>query len=74
MDNGGLLILAAGSIISSFSIIPMFENRLGGLLIATVGFLLIGIGVSAAGTSLLTFLAKMLTKKKEPHLREYCGL
>ena len=61
---GGLLILAAGSIISSFSIIPMFEDRLGGLLIATVGFLLIGIGVSAAGTSLLTFLAKNVDEQK----------
>ena len=48
---------------SSFSIIPMFENRLGGLLIATVGFLLIGIGVSAAETSLLTFLAKNVDEK-----------
>ena len=61
---GGLLILATGSIVSSFSIIPMFENRLGGLLIATVGFLLIGIGVSAAGTSLLTFLAKNVDEEK----------
>ena len=61
---GGLIVLALGSIISCFAIVPMYEDKLTGLLIATFGFLLIGIGVSAAGTSLLTFLAKNVSEEK----------
>ena len=61
---GGLVILAIGSVVTAFSIIPMFENKVIGLLIATIGFLLIGIGVSSAGTSLLTFLAKNVNEQK----------
>ena len=62
--GGGLLILALGSATTSYATLLMFENQVNGLVIATIGFILIGLGVSASGTSLLTLLAKKVDENK----------
>ena len=62
--GGGLLILALGSATTCYATFLMFENQLNGLVIATIGFILIGLGVSASGTSLLTLLAKKVDESK----------
>jgi BCD family chlorophyll transporter-like MFS transporter len=55
---GGMAVLAAGGIAAALSIALMQQNALAGIALATLAFLLIGIGVGASGTSLLVLLAK----------------
>ncbi len=55
---GGMAVLAAGGIISALATVWMASNRPAGILLAVFGFGLIGLGVSASGTSLLVMLAK----------------
>jgi BCD family chlorophyll transporter-like MFS transporter len=54
---GGMAILAAGAIAASASTALMERSALGGTACAVGAFLLIGIGVGAAGTNLLALLA-----------------
>jgi len=55
---GGMVVLAAGGITSALATVWMASNRPAGIALAVLGFSLIGIGVSASGTSLLVMLAK----------------
>jgi BCD family chlorophyll transporter-like MFS transporter len=55
---GGMLVLAAGGITAALATVWMASNRPAGIALAVLGFSLIGIGVSASGTSLLVMLAK----------------
>lgn len=57
----GMVILAFGSLLSTFSTTLMFESKMVGISLAFFGFMLIGLGVSAAGTSVLTLLAKKVS-------------
>lgn len=55
---GGMMILALGAILAAAAIIIM-DNRLSlGMVLAVVAFIMIGMGVSAAGTSNLALIAK----------------
>ena len=54
---GGMALLAAGAISATLATVLMNESPVAGTLLATVGFVMIGLGVGAAGTSLLVLLA-----------------
>ncbi len=55
---GGMAALAAGAIACAAAIGLVESSTLAGLALATIAFALIGLGVGAAGTSLLVLLAK----------------
>ncbi|MFZ9243613.1 MAG: BCD family MFS transporter [Burkholderiaceae bacterium] len=56
--RGGMLSLAVGGLTAGYGTGLMVTAFSTGLLICALGFVLIGIGVSACGTSVLTLLAK----------------
>jgi MFS transporter, BCD family, chlorophyll transporter len=55
---GGLAVLALGGFLGAVAVAWMGTSRGAGLALAVFAFTLVGLGVSAAGTSLLTLLAK----------------
>jgi MFS transporter, BCD family, chlorophyll transporter len=55
---GGLALLATGGFLGAVAVAWMASSRTAGLALALLAFTLVGLGVSAAGTSLLTLLAK----------------
>ncbi len=55
---GGMAALALGAITASAATAWMATNVVAGVLLAVAGFVVIGLGVGAAGTSLLVLLAK----------------
>lgn len=54
---GGIITLALGGVGASVATAWMSTNMTGGLALAILSFALIGVGVGAAGTNLLAFLA-----------------
>ena len=55
---GGMATLAFGGVAAAVATVWMGSDRLLGIALAVPAFLMIGIGVSASGTSLLVLLAK----------------
>jgi MFS transporter, BCD family, chlorophyll transporter len=55
---GGMLMLASGGWLGAVATAWMGSDRTAGLALAVAAFVLVGLGVSACGTSLLTLLAK----------------
>ena len=55
---GGMAVLALGGVLSALATVWMASERPAGLALAVLGFSLVGLGVSASGTSLLVLLAK----------------
>ena len=55
---GGMAVLAAGGVLASVATAWMASNQGAGIALAVFAFCLIGLGVSASGTSLLVMLAK----------------
>lgn len=55
---GGMAVLGGGGMVAALAVAWMDSAPVAGLALATLGFLLIGLGVSACGTSLLVLLAK----------------
>ncbi len=55
---GGMTCLAAGGALAAASVVWMTSQPSAGMALAAIAFALIGLGVSAAGTSLLALLAK----------------
>ncbi|WP_315799539.1 BCD family MFS transporter [Bradyrhizobium sp. SZCCHNR1002] len=55
---GGMAVLAAGGLLAAAATALMASHLVVGLAIAVIAFIMIGIGVGAAGTSLLVLLAK----------------
>ena len=55
---GGMAVLSTGGVLAALGTVWMGTNRGAGIALALLAFLLIGIGVSASGTSLLVLLAK----------------
>jgi len=55
---GGMAVLATGGLMASVATAWMTTQPLCGIALAVIAFCLIGIGVGAAGTSLLVLLAK----------------
>jgi len=54
---GGVLTLAIGSILAAMGTAVIPASLAGGIALALLGFVLVGLGVAAAGTSLLVLLA-----------------
>jgi MFS transporter, BCD family, chlorophyll transporter len=61
---GGMALLCGGGVIAAYSISVLVTDFWLGLLTAALGFVLIGVGVGASGTSLLTLLAKHVEAKR----------
>ncbi|MFZ4498131.1 MAG: BCD family MFS transporter [Burkholderiales bacterium] len=61
---GGMGVLAVGGVVAALATAWMATAPTAGLLLAVVGFTLIGVGVSAAGTSLLVLLAKSVAEHR----------
>lgn len=63
---GGMATLAAGGTLAAWAILLMVDNVMLGIGVSLVAFLLIGLGVGAAGTSLLVLLAKQVKEARRP--------
>jgi BCD family chlorophyll transporter-like MFS transporter len=61
---GGMAVLGVGGITAAVATAWMATDPLAGTALAVLAFLLIGIGVGAAGTSLLVLLAKRVTPER----------
>ncbi len=61
---GGMAVLAAGGTLSALAVAWMHTQREAGMALAVLGFLMIGLGVSACGTSLLVLLAKRVPQAR----------
>jgi BCD family chlorophyll transporter-like MFS transporter len=63
--RGGILVLASGGVLAAASTILLDSSIGWGIALATIAFLMIGIGVSSSGTALLVLLAKRVEPKKK---------
>ena len=64
---GGMAVLATGGVLAAVGTAWMASNRSAGIALALLAFMLIGVGVSASGTSLLVLLAKRVeTSRRAP--------
>ena len=63
--RGGILVLASGGVLAAASTILLNSSIVLGIALATLAFLMIGIGVSSSGTALLVLLAKRVEPKKK---------
>jgi BCD family chlorophyll transporter-like MFS transporter len=61
---GGMTVLALGGVAAAVAIAWMPSNRAAGITLAVVAFLAIGLGVGAAGTTLLVLLAKRVAPQR----------
>ncbi|MES2423725.1 MAG: BCD family MFS transporter [Pseudomonadota bacterium] len=61
---GGMGVLATGGLVSAVATALMGAFPVPGIALALVGFVLIGVGVSASGTSLLVLLAKRVAEHR----------
>ncbi len=61
---GGMAVLAAGAVSATLATLWIGDSPVLGLLLATFGFVLIGLGVGAAGTSLLVLLAMRVADER----------
>jgi BCD family chlorophyll transporter-like MFS transporter len=62
---GGMAVLAAGGVVAALATAWMTTDRPAGIALAVVGFGLIGVGVGAAGTTLLVLLAKQVAPGRQ---------
>jgi BCD family chlorophyll transporter-like MFS transporter len=63
---GGTAVLALGGVLASVATAWMGTAVLPGILLAAVAFVLVGLGVGAAGTSLLVLLAARVAPARKP--------
>ncbi len=63
---GGIATLAAGGFLASCATILMGSQLIAGIALGVLAFVLIGLGVGAAGTSLLVLLAKQVAALRRP--------
>lgn len=61
---GGMAVLAVGGLGAALAVAWMATNRWAGIALAVLSFALVGLGVSAAGTSLLVLLAKRVAEDR----------
>ena len=61
---GGMAVLSLGGFLAAVATVFMETQFAAGLALATLAFVMIGIGVSAAGTSLLVLLAKQVAPQR----------
>jgi BCD family chlorophyll transporter-like MFS transporter len=63
---GGMAVLGIGGVLAAVATAWMGSAPLPGILLAVAAFLLIGVGVGAAGTSLLVLLAARVAPARKP--------
>ena len=63
---GGMGILATGGVAAAGSVLLMSVTLTAGIVAAVLAFALIGLGVGAAGTSLLVLLSKRVAPERRP--------
>lgn len=63
---GGIAVLATGGVLAALSIAWMSSALVAGIALAVLAFVLIGVGVGAAGTSLLVLLAVRTAPERRP--------
>jgi len=61
---GGMAVLGAGGVLAALATVWMGSDRLYGALLALLAFSMIGLGVSACGTSLLALMAKRVSEAR----------
>lgn len=61
---GGMAVLALGGILAALATAWMASNLAAGIVLATLAFVLVGLGVGASGTTLLALLAKLVIPKR----------
>jgi BCD family chlorophyll transporter-like MFS transporter len=61
---GGMAVLASGGLGAALAVAWMGSDRGSGMALAVLSFALVGLGVSAAGTSLLVLLAKRVAAER----------
>jgi len=61
---GGMAVLAAGGFLAALATVWMGSSPAAGIALAVAAFTLIGLGVGAAGTSLLVLLAKRVAAER----------
>lgn len=63
---GGMVVLAFGTTLAAIATALMAAHPVAGISLAVVAFTLIGLGVGAAGTSLLVLLASSVDERRRP--------
>ncbi len=61
---GGMAMLCAGGVLAAAATALMADNKIAGIALAVVAFIIIGTGVGASGTSLLVLLAKRVDQRR----------
>jgi len=61
---GGMLVLGVGGVMAAWATVWMAQEPVYGALLAWLSFSLIGLGVSACGTSLLALMAKRVPEER----------
>jgi BCD family chlorophyll transporter-like MFS transporter len=61
---GGMTVLALGAILATLATLVIIDSPVLGVLLSVVGFVMIGLGVGAAGTSLLVLLAMRVAAER----------
>jgi BCD family chlorophyll transporter-like MFS transporter len=61
---GGMAVLAIGGISAALATAWMETNLVAGIVLATLAFVLVGLGVAASGTTLLALLARLVIPKR----------
>jgi BCD family chlorophyll transporter-like MFS transporter len=61
---GGMAVLALGGVVAALATACMGPHLVSGIALAILGFVMIGLGVGAAGTSLLVLLAKRVDARR----------
>ncbi len=61
---GGMALLALGGVVAASAVALMTTALVPGVVLAALGFFLVGLGVGAAGTSLLALLASMVEPQR----------
>ena len=63
---GGMAVLAGGSVLATLATALVARAPIPAIALAIVAYLLVGVGVGAAGTSLLLLLARKTTERHRP--------
>ena len=61
---GGMAVLAIGAILATLATLLLTDSPVLGVLLSVIGFIMIGLGVGAAGTSLLVLLAMRVAAER----------
>jgi BCD family chlorophyll transporter-like MFS transporter len=61
---GGMAVLACGGVLGAVAVVTMSTSLASGIALSVLAFLLIGVGVSASGTSVLVLLAKRVSARR----------